>query len=137
MKSKTLDSLDTEAARILKIIADSIEKTRDFSVEQAPDVVKQLVAYKYAETVFGIIVDAVLILFFFALGGLCAYSAQWVSGEPDGIGRVFAMVFSSIVGVFGFAGGCLGLCDNIQSLLKIRLAPKVFILEYLRDILGN
>jgi len=99
---------------------DNLAKTKDFVIEQAPDVIQQLLVYKFY-------ISLVCFILGLILGVLAIYSAfRFITAKPaDGI-----VIACSAVGFFigSFAGS--GFLLEGTAWFKIWLAPKLFLLEY-------
>ena len=134
MNDTKQEDIKTNADRILGLLCDSIEAVRDFSIEQVPDTVRQLVAYKRVELTVWMLVGFGWGIF--SIAAVCAsvhYSRSF-SAAASGVDFVIAFI-SGVLGVLSFIISVITLGDTVSEWLKLLLAPKVFILEYLRGAL--
>jgi hypothetical protein len=109
---------------LAKIIETTIQ-AKDFCLEQAPDLINQLLAWKFAISLIWFVVGLVIfsftpILFKMAKDGWSDIDAEWAE-------------FKCICGSTGtFFIPVAGLCLVLNNLawLQIWIAPKVYLLEY-------
>ena len=122
----------TDAERILKLFADSLEQGKSFTLDQAPEVVQQLILWKRVE--YGVTV-VVLLLFAF-IGWRLAITCSRLANEAKKEkyersdwrgGQIMAAV--STFFLCGFA-----ITIGVQS-LQVWLAPKIYVLEYATNLL--
>jgi len=103
---------------------DDLAKTKDFVIEQAPDIIQQLLVYKFS-------VSLVCFILGLMLGVLAIYSVfRFIAAKTDdGITRAY-----SVLGLFigAFAGS--GFLLEGTAWFKIWLAPKLFLLEYAKEL---
>lgn len=108
---------------LIKEIMDILKSTRGFVLEQAPDVVQQWLTYSHTmSTVWGwsLLILAILIIVPIVVNGVDNYF--------DG-GHLFASIVPLLLVVFSIA--------NFAEAYKIRVAPKVVMLEKLSDLTTN
>lgn len=125
-----------QAERILKTIADSLEEGKGFVVDQAPDVVQQLVVWGRARSAIAVAIPLVVALAFFVAGrqyrrkwNLLTPDRKWDKDDwPHQYGA--AWVSAKIVGWLLVLIAAL----NTMSHLQVWLAPKLYALEYLFKI---
>lgn len=91
--------------------------SKAFALEQAPDLMREVLAWETAKCAIGFVVAATAALFVPRL-----YRAS----KKDGDAQV--LVCMTLVVVVGFSF-CLGY-DAVVTFLQIRYAPKLFLLEY-------
>lgn len=104
---------------------DDLSKTKDFVIEQAPDVIQQLLTWRFT---ISIIECCSLLILMPILAYLCYRTINckyWDSGKEW---PAFFVFFCGAGFVFCFF--CLFLT---YEWLKIWLAPKLFLLEYAKD----
>jgi len=124
LQNKLIDYLNT--------IEGGIEKAVDFTAEQTPQVIEELIQYTLVIScvkagVGCLVMTAILGLFITS----CVKREQWHPQDP-----VFLPV---CVGVIGAGLLLLTFCATlspIQVALKCWLAPRVFILEYICDLVN-
>lgn len=114
--------------KLVEIITKAQEVGHDafiFTKEQVPDVLHQLVVYHLASKVFWSLLGLVLLApFFFLMRYVIKHNKD---EEPWGL----LLGFSFLLAV----AGALSFLWNVDDVLKIWLAPKVFLLEYARDFI--
>jgi len=107
-----------------------LAKAVDFAVEQAPIVVQEFLSWKMGEAIFNVIAYSIatIVLFFvlrFLLKKIKKIDMNYGPEEivPIGLGFLFcSAVFCLII--------FTELKPNIETIIKIKLAPRVYILEY-------
>ena len=106
--------------KIAEELLNAIVGTKNFIVEQAPDVAQQLLAYHLVTNSIG----AVLVLLFTVV---FAHLVRWYYKAESAEG-VLVMAIAFTVSV------CF-LIECLTSLAKVILAPKIFLIEYLGGLL--
>ena len=116
---------------------DIINGTQDFVVAQAPDFMRQIVLWSAVDAAVGIVIFAAIAALAFParkryLGGIwtAPYEAAFDVAER-GLCRMLS--FLGALGVFLVCG--FSVLWNISVLLKVCLAPKLFLLEYFAGLL--
>jgi hypothetical protein len=122
MNTNTLETLLLETLTEMK---EGAKAAGGFVVEQAPDLIQQLLAYEFwSAALFAIVLLGTAILM--------GFLARWIIRRLEDGAEVLA-IFPAIVGVVCMVGAfSLG-----AKALKIRLAPKVFIVEYAAKLLKD
>lgn len=117
---------DERVGKILDWLTDRITKAEGFVLEQAPDVIQQIIT-------MDVITSAVWLLAFvvsvFAI--MSAYRLVWVSSSKwkDEQDRVMAR------GILGFIAGlflialAVGITISLATIAKAKYAPKAYLLE--------
>lgn len=106
----------------------AIQGTVNFVNVQLPDVVKQLLAYNAAMDWMWIIVGAV---FMILATVMIIFSVKCYKNDND---NPICLVFGFIAFICLLIGIPMLLC-NIPDLLKIYLAPKLYLLDYLKTLI--
>ena len=122
---------DEAIAKVLETALNGLQKTGEFVVEQAPDLVRQLILYKTATyavaLLFGLILLSITLV---SIRKLLKARKAYIASR-GGYADAFAYEFPAAL--IGFVGGGSGLAlisTNTFNLIKITLAPKVWLLEY-------
>lgn len=121
MNPETTEILNGALRKAIEVAS----KTGEFVVQQAPDVVQQLIVWKTAAYALELVISVVFTAWMVWIIRKLHKSVDYDSYEapPYIIGMVFAALF----------GACSTLFCSLPSafaLLKITLAPKVWLLEY-------
>lgn len=99
-----------------------------FTKEQVPDVIQQLLRWKFAEAVILVLISLAVVVFCIYAGRL-AWKADGEKYMDDGHCFVFSV--SAIVGsILSFIGML-----NLMTAVQIWLAPKVYLLEYAASLI--
>jgi hypothetical protein len=107
-----------------------LAKAVDFAVEQAPIVVQEFLSWKMGEAIFNVIAYSIatIVLFFvlrFLLKKIKKIDMNYGPEEivPIGLSFLFSLFVFCFITFFQ-------LKPNIETIIKIKLAPRVYILEY-------
>jgi len=120
-----------EATRILTLIADSIQQSKDFVLEQAPDAIQQLVAWKRVETLIGVVVGLLLL----AVAVYLARTLKEKAMKAEHDVEIFIVTARGCLAAIATLGGVGAVLTHASPCLQVWIAPKLFVIEYLADIL--
>lgn len=124
---------DKQIAEILKKGLEVAEKSGNFVIEQAPDLVKQLITYKTVETSICVLIEITLmyliVIYFKYLHKKNNEYSSFIEGNPFHIG---GMLFSLAVAIFMF----IAFITDISNLIQLIFAPKIYLLEYIAKSLS-
>lgn len=106
-----------------------IVKAVDFAQEQAPLVVQEFLTWKFSQSVIYTIVALISIG---VLAWIFTRARKWASKNNDG---------SEVFGWFGMAVSLIAilavvfwtLIPNVEQMVKVKVAPRVFIIEWVSD----
>lgn len=98
-----------------------LSDAKGFVLDQAPEVVRQVIAYDIATSLLWV-------LFFVVLTAIGVWAVVKGRGHKnqDSVEATLAIVLGAIT----IVAGSVGIFACIERLLKVTLAPKVFLLEY-------
>jgi type III secretion system FlhB-like substrate exporter len=106
-----------------------LAKAVDFAVEQAPIVVQEFLSWKMGEAIFNVVLYTIATIILFCIARFLFkkikntdinYPEEIV---PLGLGLMFSAVMFCLITF-------LHIKPNIETIIKIKLAPRVYILEY-------
>jgi len=122
----------TQTQEIVKKLIEWMEGTREFVTTQAPDYIQQYLrmamVQAWAELVFEIFAICALLGFMFFCINMCGkYEKSCEAPTVYGMGS-----FIPIIGVIYVIGG---IYFTTQKLIAIHMAPKVFILQHLKELI--
>lgn len=104
---------------------------QDFVLTQAPDVIQQLLVYSFWKAIVGVVIGAALLgaATWAASGIRAAYEKGKNECDPSPafLGRVALVIFGGVAGSMTFLNAG-------HSALFVALAPKLFLIEYLRGL---
>lgn len=121
--------------QILTFLNDGMRSATDWTLQQAPLVAQELIHYTIVVGIIAFVIAAVLVVIFTG-----AYMVALVSGrraEKRGEDCAFAMTaaFGGFVFISAVVLTC-GIASNyVGPAIKAHLAPRVFLLDYVRDII--
>ena len=124
---------DKQIAEILKKGLEAAEKSGNFVIEQAPDLVKQLITYKTIETSICVLIEITLMYLIFRyfkyLYKKNNEDSDFISDNEFHIG---GMLISLVVAIFMF----IAFITDISNLIQLIFAPKIYLLEYIAQLLS-
>ena len=124
---------DKQIAEILKKGLEAAEKSGNFVIEQAPDLVKQLITYKTVETSICVLIEITLMyLIFRYFKYLYKKNNEDSDFIPDSEFHIAGIVITSLIGIFLF----LAFIIDISNLIQLIFAPKIYLLEYIAKLLS-
>ena len=135
----TLEKAQQVGGEVYSATKDGIIKAVDFAKEQIPDVVRELMVWEFSYHLIWAIVGVLACVI--ALGAICFLITKItkdVRQNRDPFGWVLGLVLGGcfILGpltVWGF-GHAIG--DSLVC-VKIKTAPKLFLVDYCADLLKN
>ena len=124
---------DKQIAEILKKGLEVAEKSGNFVIEQAPDLVKQLITYKTIETSIYVLIEITLMYLIFRY---FKYLYKKNNEDSDFIiddeFHIIGMIITSLIGIFLF----FVFINDISNLIQLIFAPKIYLLEYIAQLLS-
>jgi hypothetical protein len=137
--NETTPTIQNTLEKALIKSIDGIEKTGTELIEalyqQAPEVVEQLLMWHSVESLIQCIAAILVLAVPFVYYKIACYIHQKfkVAKVEDYLGFWMPNIFISVF-VIVFTGGCFAAYINIKW-IKIWLAPKVYLLEYLAEMM--
>ena len=133
-----MNETDKQLAEILKKGLETAEKTGNFIVEQAPDLIRQLLIWKTVEYSVYVILGISLIIYFYRWTK--KVSKEMKENEDD-FEDYFMDSFANILITIGqlslLIAGIILIDENLQDLIQIVFAPKIYLIEYSAKLLGR
>lgn len=118
---KEVDKVDLLLGKLLEVV----EKTESFMTEQTPDFIKQMLDYDIWLLGNDILFWSFLLVFFLAIAIL--FLVLGIKKDDDLIGGFVFFLFMTIL------MGC-GVYGTYCDMKKIEMAPKVYIIEKIKDL---
>jgi len=122
---------DQQLAEILKKGLEAAEKTGNFVVEQAPDLIQQLIVWKTCEYIFLILIS---IAFMFSLYKWHKSAMKRYDDFNDFCNKseffIYCIYAIVVILIFGIA-----LFTSFFNLIQILLAPKIWLIEYATNLI--
>jgi len=103
---------------MLTEVLEMVKSTKNFTVEQAPDYIKQLLAYELISNYISIVICVLFIIASIII--------------PFYFNHFAVNLFCGVAIFLFFVGSIL----NIDNIIKIKVAPKVFIVDYISNLLN-
>jgi len=127
------EELKAQAIAALKEIIESAVRVKDFTVEQAPSVIQELLRWEMTES----LLTTGFMIFIITIFGLISYKTYQKHGflnsrSDDVSGPGVVVLLSGIAGaIFGFSSFLIS--DFVW--LQILIAPKVYLIEYAAQLI--
>lgn len=140
VSSAVNDNLQNALAKIITSTVSGVEKSVDFLKAEIPDVIHQLLMWKLAESVFIISALIVAMVVTGVLFKCCLNKREWWEKNKR-TGWIQDNPWTGASVVVGTIGGILVLFSAIiipnaaLDIIKIKVAPKVYLIEYAADML--
>lgn len=112
----------------LKETTTTLQNTKSFVAEQAPDVIRQLLNYELVSSIIVFVGSLGLILTAFFIYN---HYRKLVKKENSRRARGLADIYLAIL-VIVLIFGCVPALCSFSNIIKITVAPKVYVLEYLK-----
>lgn len=128
----TKEDLTTE---LINEILTILKSTKSFVVNQMPDVVQQILHWSIAESALLILIG--LGMFVGAVWGLIKIRQKWKDRANHYDDDEFLFIISAIGCVCGGFVSVPIFFINLFSLVKILVAPKIYLLEYFTGLLRS
>jgi type III secretion system FlhB-like substrate exporter len=106
-----------------------LAKAVDFAMEQAPIVVQEFLSWKMGEAIFNVILYTIAAIVLFCVARFLLKKIKNTEIDypeeivPVALGFMFSVVMFCLVTF-------LHIKPNIETIIQIKLAPRVYILEY-------
>ena len=124
---------DKQIAEILKKGLEVAENSGNFVIEQAPDLVKQLITYKTVETSICVLIEITLMyLIFRYFKYLYKKNNEDSDFIPENAFHGVGIIITSLMGIFLF----FVFITDISNLIQLIFAPKIYLLEYIAKLLS-
>lgn len=125
------DQLEEKGAELLIKMIDFTVKSMDdvveFSKQQIPDILHQLLTWKATYASVWMMVGLVLVIVSFVWGKKVN---RWM--QKDGDAGVF-----HILTVILFCSGCWQIIENLLVILQILVSPKIYLIEYGSELINK
>lgn len=128
-----MKTTDEQLAEILKRSLEATEKTGSFIVEQAPDVIQQLIAWKTVQYSFSVLLGVLLGFIVFKIIKNIGIKMKETGDDLeslliDNLFILLGLIFLSVCS--------LVLLSDVYYLIQIVFAPKIFLIEYAANLLN-
>ena len=133
-----MSETDKQLAEILKKGLETAEQTGNFIVEQAPDLIRQLLIWKTVEYAIYTSLGIALLIFFFKWTKKVGREMKEKDYDfEDYFMDGFANILIAIGYLVAFTVGIVMIDENLQDLIQIVFAPKIYLIEYTAKLLGG
>ena len=133
-----MNETDKQLAEILKKGLETAEKTGNFIVEQAPDLIRQLLIWKTVEYSVYVILGISLIIYFYRWTKKVAKEMKENEDDfEDYLMGSISNIFIALGQITFLIIGMILIAENLQYLIQIVFAPKIYLIEYSAKLLGR
>lgn len=120
--------------QLLKFLTDTLQQGKDFTVDQAPQFVRELLAWQFYQAAIFTGLGVVIMLAGWIIAALIIRRVNKAKAEKryseiDGV--------QWLVGIVGTLAGVIILVVNIQAMIQVRVAPRVVIVEMVRSLISE
>lgn len=124
------------AGEIYSASKTALGKAVDFTMEQAPLVVKEFLAWRLARAIMTFLIGLIVVVFLFYCSVRCGIMSKNVDKycKDD---REVATGFKWIWRILALIVLMVNLSVNGMDILKITIAPRVYMIEYVVDTVDN
>jgi hypothetical protein len=120
-------TVSNETAALINTLTGYLKDGAAFVKAQAPDVIQQLLAWELSLAWFWAIITAILMIL---APSFAIHNYRRIHGEYDD-GHIVASIAGWVVMVIS----SIGFICNVMTIIQINVAPKIFLLEYLKGML--
>lgn len=122
----------------VKFMTETLKQGKDFALTQAPDILMQIIQWKLAESVLGVIKGAASLV--------AAYCGFLICKRLWGLDKETDIMLHSwglpmfFIGMASFAACVFGIVNtlcNVENLIQIHFAPKVYLIEYFAHLVNK
>lgn len=128
MNPETKQILESKMLETLQWVEQSIKTTSDFASEQVPLYIQELLVYNFWMSLAGFIIGIIFIIAIIPTAKVFTKESKKGILEQDSI-----KLFGSSIGSFLFLAVGMVLTIENTDWIKIKLAPRVYIVDYLRS----
>lgn len=128
-----MNKLETQLSVVLEKALTVAEKTGEFVIEQAPQLLQEFYLWHTSKYILGVVLGIVFLLLARFLSNIwsvkdCGDSKDWTDVVLFGrVGEGVSMIIPFIL--FGIVG-IVTLIVNIYNLIFIYVAPKIYLIDY-------
>lgn len=141
------ENLENQLAKVIEKSLSLAEKTGEFVIEQAPDLLREFYVWHISKYSIGIFLSFLLAFFVYRLSYLFGKKQPFEAIKDEGYswskrvnsekyyGRYFIPDSDNKGGLIGFRIGSIVVflmifIPNLYGIIKITLAPKIYLIEY-------
>jgi hypothetical protein len=126
------DKLQAALADMLTKTTQVAGEAKDWTVKQLPDVIHQLLMWKMATSIIECVLPMLLFVVFLSFTIKMVKKTDWGARDLDPLG-ILAMAggFASVISFLA-----IFFCFNL-TWLQIWVAPKIFLIEYAKSMVGH
>ena len=135
------EQVNQALADILTKVTSGVEGVVDFSKEQIPDVVEQLLLWHTIENLIFFVIGGLLFTYgcyLFKVGPSKRdfYMHRYNDGEITEDNRMWSVIFTYLVPTTLVTSGFITVTTNL-NFIKIMVAPKLYLIEYAATLVGG
>ena len=117
---------------LIEKLMDYLEKGQEFIADQAPDFIQQLLKYQWLSNLCGLIISSSIFLISFSVLMYFVFYPKYDQHNNLTFESMIGRVFGGMATLFFL----IPITSCIDVLMKISIAPKMFLFEYLTKLKG-
>ena len=123
---KSEGNMENNEVELTKVAIDYLKTCENFVLDQAPDIIKQVLNYKIVSNWFSVGVSL-----FFLILLICIALFSYINREYESYGglKCHSFLFTFIPSMFTIIF-FVNLIHDIDILIKLYISPKMYLLEY-------
>lgn len=126
--------MNKAAADLIRELLEIIKGTKNFAIEQAPDVFKQIISYGIIFNAVYLVIGISLLVCAFFSGRKMLSNIKQISYSKDTIKEEALVFLFGFICFFSFLFGAIISVDHLNPFIKATTAPKVYMIDYLMDL---
>ena len=123
--------MDEQIKSIALQLLEQVKQGTDFIIGQLPDAANQIIVFKFWESTFWLCFCVFLSIVFLVLGILSWKAEDNISGAMGGWAFLGFILFIAAALTF-----FIGVACYIPEMIKLKTAPKLYLIEYLSKLAG-
>lgn len=127
---------DNQLAQLLKFLTETLQQGKDFTIEQAPQFVKELLMWRYTEALYFCALGATLVL---ASWVIAAFLTRRIAKEKAASKSGYSGLDGGnwMVAIGGTVVGALIIGMNLYTAVQVKVAPRVVVVEMVRSLIAG
>lgn len=128
------DTTKEQLNQLLSLITESLSQGKDFVLEQAPLIAQEIVQYGRVTKPITTVACAIAVIFCFVIINR-GFKTIKNAGKYEDC-EIFKGSCYIVSG--GLTGGCfiVGFCQSLQECILVWFAPRLYIIEYIKDFVN-
>lgn len=117
-----------ELARLLKFLTDTLQETKDFTVDQAPAFVRELLLWRFWEAATWAAIWTCIGVLLLTVGA--RFAGRLFEDDDDHLARTIVRGIACVILVLAWS-------TNALTMVQVKVAPRVVLVEMARDMIAG